>query len=138
MVVLSVSVRSNNGGGGGGHHHGQPFEEPERRPESSRGTRNSRRKAGAGARSGKMMGVNGLACDSKSIDVCRLIRLKSDAIVNSPKTTAAVSPIAARIPRRRLGTSTRMNTLHHPAPSDRAVSLNTTVSIELRLLWMAR
>jgi len=99
---------------------------------------NSRTNANARASREKITATKGSLFETWTRAVCRFTRLRRDAMVNSPSTTATVMKAAARIPRRRFGRITRHSTLAQPAPSERATSDRVTTSTTLRFDWIAR
>jgi hypothetical protein len=86
----------------------------------------------------KIAGRYGSCFWTTTIAVWNTWRFSSDAIVNSPSTTAIDRRDAASSPERRFGASTRTTIAVQPAPRDRAASASvrrSTASIEA---WIAR
>ena len=65
----------------------------------------------------------------KLMATCRLVRLNSEAMVNSPSTSATVRKAADTTADWMLGSTTRQITVPHPAPRLRAASARVRTSM---------
>src|SRR5690606_13811815 len=114
--------------------HGWAF----RMPRPTRPMIRRRTKQSVSASSVKIAGRYGSCLLTTSMEVWNTSRLSSEAIVNSPSTTAIERREPARSPCRMFGASTCSTTVGQPAPSERAASdrvLRSAASIEA---WIER